>query len=66
MDLDNGACDEDFLNPEDPANITCEDQGFELTDCVGYCFNDADCLDNGGMFVRSGAETLPRRWILWV
>ena len=44
--FDNGACDEDFLNPEDPANITCEDQGFEFTDCVGYCFNDADCLDS--------------------
>jgi len=47
--FDGGACDEDFLNPNDPINITCESQGFEYTDCAGTCFNDADCIDNGGV-----------------
>ena len=33
--FDGGACDEDFLNPDDPVNITCETQGFDYTDCAG-------------------------------
>ena len=46
--FDGGACEEDFINPDDPTNISCESQGFELEDCIGTCFNDADCISNGG------------------